>query len=316
MSHADTATAGSERGTQGDGGLRVWPLPRPALWTLAKGGAVLLVFWTAIGLFFMQFLDDGPVGDADRAGAEWLEDHRTSTWNSLTHYGSMMSETLVKTILVVVVGAAMVAIWRRWHDGVFLAVTVILEATVFVISSVIVGRDRPPVEHLDDAAPSGSFPSGHSAAAVAFYVSLFVIIRWHTQNRAVRAFFAVVAVAVPIIVAVSRVFRGMHHPIDVVAGLLLGAMSIAVVRAAMTAAPTSCSPCTATVASPKRSTRFDSTPDASSKLAACNQHRPWKSYNCASSTTTHRSSGPGGEPMTETERNMSTPVERQRVAPI
>jgi len=147
----------------------------------------------------------------------------------------MMSETLVKVTLVVVVGAAMVVIWRRWYDGVFLAVTVILEATVFVISSVIVGRDRPPVEHLDDAAPSGSFPSGHSAAAVAFYVSLFVIIRWHTQNRAVRAFFAVVAVAVPIIVAVSRVFRGMHHPIDVVAGLLLGAMSIAVVRAAMTA---------------------------------------------------------------------------------
>ena len=46
------------------------------------------------------------VGDADRGAAEWLEDHRTPTWNTLTHYGSMLSDTLVKVILVAVVGGA------------------------------------------------------------------------------------------------------------------------------------------------------------------------------------------------------------------
>ncbi|MDQ3739215.1 MAG: phosphatase PAP2 family protein, partial [Actinomycetota bacterium] len=101
--------------------------------------------------------------------------------------------------------------------------------------SFIVGRDRPPVEQLDAAAPSGSFPSGHSAAAVAFYSSLLVIVRWHTKRRALRSTLFTVAVIVPIVVAFSRVARGMHHPIDVVAGLLLGVMSILVVRAAMKA---------------------------------------------------------------------------------
>jgi undecaprenyl-diphosphatase len=210
-------------------------LRKPALLVLAKGGAVLLVVWSAAGLLFMAFLDNGPIGEADRAGAEWLEDRRTATWNSLSLFGSMLSETLVKVVLVVVVGGAMVVIWRRWHDGVFLAAVVSFEAAIFVVSSLIVGRERPPVEQLDPPAPSGSFPSGHSAAAVAFYAGVFVIVLWHTRNRVVRAVFAVVAGLAPLVVAVSRTARGMHHPIDVVAGLLLGVAAIHVVRAAMVA---------------------------------------------------------------------------------
>ena len=144
---------------------------------------------------------------------------RTPTLNTLTHYGSMLSDTLVKVILVAVVGGAMVIVWRRWHDGVFLALAVIVEATVFVIASFIVDRDRPPVEQLDPPAPSGSFPSGHTAAAVAFYGGLFLVVCWHTpqparagglrRRRRRRA-----ADRRPL---AGR--RGMHHPIDVVAGL-------------------------------------------------------------------------------------------------
>ena len=50
-----------------------------------------------------------------------------------------------------------------------------------------------------------------------------------------RAVFAVVAVAAPLIVAASRAYRGMHHPIDVAAGLLLGITALVVARAVLTA---------------------------------------------------------------------------------
>ena len=219
--------------TGDDRWVRAWPLRKPALVHLAIGGLLLLAVTTCVGLLYMAFLDDGPVGDADRAGAEWLEDRRTSTWNTLTDYGSMLSDTLVKVILVVIVGGAMVLVWRRWHDGVFLALVVALEATIFVIASFIVDRDRPPVDQLDPPAPSGSFPSGHTAAAVAFYGGLFVVVCWHTRNRIVRAIFAVIAVAAPLIVGLSRAWRGMHHPLDVLAGLLLGLAALYVARGAL-----------------------------------------------------------------------------------
>lgn len=212
-----------------------WPVHKSSWSVLASGAALLIVVWSAVGLAYMALLDDGPVGDADRAGAQWMEERRTPAWNDASHVGSMLSDTLVKVVLVAIVGVVMLALWRRWHDAVFLVLVVSFEATVFVISSVVVGRERPPVERLDPAAPSGSFPSGHAAAAVAFYAGVFVVVCWHSRHRGVRIAFAVVAVVVPLIVAVSRVARGMHYPLDVIAGLLLGVASIVVVRAALAA---------------------------------------------------------------------------------
>jgi len=218
-----------------DGWHKAWPLRKSALVVLAEGAAAMLVVWSAAGLLLVKVLDDGPVGDADRWVNRWFADHRTATWNTLTEYGSMLAETLVKVTLVAVASAVMIFLWRRWHDAVFLVVAVSLEALVFVLTSFIVDRDRPPVSHLDTVPPSGSFPSGHSGAAVAFYGALFVIVCWHTRKAAVRWIFGVLAVIVPLIVATSRVYRGMHHPIDVAAGLLLGAVAVFVARAAIAA---------------------------------------------------------------------------------
>jgi membrane-associated phospholipid phosphatase len=227
------ALAVASRDTSAHSWVRAWPLRKPALAVLGIGGSALFIVTTAVGLLYVTYLDDGPVGDADRAGVEWFADRRTATLNSLTEIGSMVSDALVKVILVAVVGGAMVLIWRRWHDGVFLAVALIVEATVFVTSSFIVDRDRPPGTPLDEPAPSGSFPSGHTAAAVAFYGGLFIVVRWHTRNPWVRWTFGVVAVAAPLIVGVSRVQRGMHHPVDVAAGIVLGLATLFVVRAAL-----------------------------------------------------------------------------------
>jgi undecaprenyl-diphosphatase len=223
------------RTREGEHWVRAWPLHKRSWLILVAGSAALFAIWTGVGLLYMHLLDDGPVGDADRRGARWLAEHRTSTLNTLSDYGSMMSETLVKVILIATVGGAMVIVFRRWHDGVFLAMAVIVEASVFVTSAFVVDRDRPPVHHLDPPAPSGSFPSGHTAAAVAFYAGVFMVVLWHTRNRAWRWVFGVIGVAVPLIVGSSRVYRGMHHPIDVVAGLLLGVASLLVVRAALRA---------------------------------------------------------------------------------
>jgi membrane-associated phospholipid phosphatase len=215
--------------------VRAWPLNRPAVVRATAGGALLLTVWSLIGLAYVHLLDDGATGDADRRASEWFAQRRTETWNSLTNYGSMISDTLTKVILIAVVGGIMILVWRRWHDGVFLASVVILEASVFALSSFIVDRDRPPVEQLDAIPPSGSFPSGHTAAAVAFYGGVYVVSRWHTRNRWVRGVLLAVAICAPIIVAASRVFRGMHHLSDVVAGALLGVASLIVMTAALRA---------------------------------------------------------------------------------
>ena len=137
-------TVGAGADTSEQSWARAWPLRKPAWLKLAQLTGILFVATTAFGLFYMSVLDDGPIGDADRAVVEWLADRRTPTWNSMSEIGSMLSDTLVKVVLVAAVGGTMVLVWRRWHDGVFLALAVIVEASVFVVSNALrLKRFRP-----------------------------------------------------------------------------------------------------------------------------------------------------------------------------
>jgi undecaprenyl-diphosphatase len=210
--------------------LRTWPLRRDLVWQLVGTGVVAAATLSIVGKLFMWFLDDGPVGDADRRASRWFADHRTDTWNRLSEMGSMITEWYVKIGLLIVVGVIMSLVLKRWHEGVFLACCVIWETLVFVTASIVVDRGRPPVDHIDAPAKSGSFPSGHSAAAVAFWGALFVIACWHTRRRAVRIPLLVLAVVMPLIVGLSRVERGMHHPIDVLVGWTLGIVAVLVAQ--------------------------------------------------------------------------------------
>ena len=80
--------------------------------------------------------------------------------------------------------------------------------------------DRPrPFEVLAEADPllggtgGNSFPSGHASTSFAGAVVLAYLVR-----RAVPALLVLAA-----LVAFSRVYVGVHYPLDVVAGALLGA---------------------------------------------------------------------------------------------
>jgi undecaprenyl-diphosphatase len=167
----------------------------------------------------------------------WFVHQRTGTLDSLTAVGSHLAETpTVIGLGLLVVGL----VWWRRHDlysiGV-LVVGLVLEVTTFVTITLFVDRGRPPVHHLDAAPPTSSFPSGHTAAAVVLYVGLMIVVHRTWRRRAVTIASAVVLALVPVAVALSRLYRGMHHPTDVFVGAVMGAVALTVacvvVRAAI-----------------------------------------------------------------------------------
>ncbi|MDY7082397.1 MAG: phosphatase PAP2 family protein, partial [Halobacteria archaeon] len=82
---------------------------------------------------------------------------------------------------------------------------------------------RPP-SGLHLVAQEGyGFPSGHAVGSTVVYGTLAVVLdRWERRDRYVAA---AVLVAV---VAVSRVVTGVHYPADVLAGVLIGVVYLAV----------------------------------------------------------------------------------------
>ena len=205
------------------------------------GFAVMAALMIGLGLFLTHVLVPMGVGSWDNGVNRWFVDRRTPSLNSWTLYGSQIAMT--QTVIGLGVLLAIVfAVARRWRELQFLVVAVAVEASAFLVTTLVVQRQRPTVPRLDISPPTSSFPSGHVAAAVALYLGLALVLSSHVRSAAVRALIWIVAVAIPLFVAFSRVYRGMHHPTDVLASLIVlgpGALIIALLaaRSASAAAP-------------------------------------------------------------------------------
>jgi undecaprenyl-diphosphatase len=173
-----------------------------------------------LGLLVTRGLDHSAFSRYELAVVRALAEHRTPFWNAVTHYGSVLGSTL-SIIIMTAIGCLLLA-WRGGGPRLpaFLAVAVAGETGLFLIASWVIDRRRPPVEHLDVAPPTSSFPSGHTAATIALGVGLaLALARTHPRHR-LRSLSWVVALAFAAFVLFSRLYRGMHWPSDVAASIV------------------------------------------------------------------------------------------------
>jgi undecaprenyl-diphosphatase len=157
-----------------------------------------------------------------------LAAHRDSALNDVTGTLSTVADTTCTVLLAL--GAIIVA-WRvsgGWRAPGFIALALATEVSVFLMTTVLVHRARPGVVELDHSPPTSSFPSGHTAAAMVLYGAVAWLIA-----RGTGRWQAWLLLLMPAAVAFARLYRGMHHPSDVVAGFLLGACSLLIAARAV-----------------------------------------------------------------------------------
>ncbi|HEX5587363.1 MAG TPA: phosphatase PAP2 family protein [Acidimicrobiia bacterium] len=202
--------------------------------TAILGYVVLAAAAVGFGLLLTRELLHGVIGDWDVDVTTWLVERRTPTRTDLSLWGSRFSETLTVAIVLVVV-FALLAVRRHWRELGIVAVAMAVEAATYATATYVVERHRPQVPRLEDLIVADSYFSGHAAAAVAMYGSLAIVVWRLTRNVALRVVFVVLAVAAPVIVALSRMYRGMHYASDVTVGALVGLGCIAVALVAVRA---------------------------------------------------------------------------------
>ena len=194
----------------------------PSALFLLGSAVVLLLVLVGAGWVLSKVVHDDSIGRADSDLSRWLAGRRGGDLNDVTAVTSEVGGTLTITILAVVAVAFAALVWRRWREPMLVAVAVAGEVAIFLVVTMLVDRPRPPVGHLDEAPPTSSFPSGHTAATVVLWGALAVLASQRARSALVRGLFLTLAVVLPLLVASSRMYRGMHYLSDVLGGFLLG----------------------------------------------------------------------------------------------
>src|ERR1700743_2749119 len=195
-----------------------------------RAAAGVVVAWvlivgalTGIGKLIMHTGNGNGNLLGDHTIPHWFAGQRTATLN----HWSLIASNLGATQDILIVSAAtclvFIAVTRHWRPVIFLAVVMAGELAAFLTVAAIVKRPRPDVPHLDSNLPTSAFPSGHMASPPCLSVGLAILVIGHARGWW-RYLFLIPAVVMPVMIALARMYRGEHHPTDILASVLFAAL--------------------------------------------------------------------------------------------
>jgi undecaprenyl-diphosphatase len=213
------------------------------LTAIFSGLALIAALSIGLGLLVTKVLVPAwGIGAADERVEVWLAGHRTAPRGDASLIGSMLAGGVVLPIIAAVIALTFIAL-RHWRLAAFTVLALGVESASYRITTLAVHRNRPDVVRLENLPVNASYPSGHTAASIAVYAGVVLLLTSKFRNRGFRVFAWTIAVALPIFVAWARLYRGMHHPLDVAGGVAIGVAALIVLvfacRAADAAATTS-----------------------------------------------------------------------------
>ncbi|MEI2719604.1 MAG: phosphatase PAP2 family protein [Gemmatimonadales bacterium] len=157
----------------------------------------------------------------DEAAMRWLGAERTPARTEVMLFFTFIGNGMIEVPL------ALLAAWALYRLGrprcakryVFAALSA---EVVYAIAKPLFRRDRPQIiERLADAGWY-SYPSGHAMLAPVIYGFALVLLAKSVPSRTVRLLLIATSLLIPPLIALSRVYLGVHYPSDVVGALFLG----------------------------------------------------------------------------------------------
>ena len=187
---------------------------------------------SAFGVLLDQVIEGDTQSTIDGPVERFFVEHRdpalTTVMRIITQFGGGI-------VVASVLGAAAVVAYMRTRSprwAAFFSATLVGALALDDVVKFLVGRPRPTTSQLVEVSGS-AFPSGHASAAAAMCAALaYALTRRSGWRRAVWIWAAALAVAS--LVAVSRVYLGVHWLTDVGGGMVLGVFWVAFTSSGLT----------------------------------------------------------------------------------
>ncbi len=140
-------------------------------------------------------------------------------WQWFTHLGDPLFALLTVLILGIFSGTAC------WRNSLLIAVLLVGVLLLSQLLKWTLAEPRPPISGLE----SFSFPSSHSAAAAYLWGVISLDIS-RGRSGSIRRLITWASLSLIVLIGLSRIALGFHWPLDVVAGVLVGATGTALYR--------------------------------------------------------------------------------------
>jgi undecaprenyl-diphosphatase len=188
-------------------------------------------------LVFGEIAEDVVHGDKitliDVQLAHWFRQRATSGFTEvmlfITHWNGIVGSSVMGVLL---------AAWFWYRKAHYWLVAVLVAVPGGMLLNValkhVFQRARPTLEDPLLTLSTYSFPSGHTAAATVFYGLLACYLVRRVHSWPARAAIAAACVAMVMLVALSRMYLGVHYLSDVLAASAEGAAWLAVCLTAIT----------------------------------------------------------------------------------
>lgn len=192
------------------------------------------LFWIAITTFFLaMFLilssevqesirgEPELVGKLDKWATDLVETRRSPNLNSIAiDITALGSATVISIFLVATSG--LLIFKQKFRETLHILIAGFGAAALSFIMKSYFERPRPiSIPHLVDV-QGYSYPSGHSLASSAVYFTFAVLLCHYFNRKRERVTIVSFASALIGLIALSRIYLGVHYASDTIAGVLLG----------------------------------------------------------------------------------------------
>jgi undecaprenyl-diphosphatase len=147
---------------------------------------------------------------------------------------AMRGISFLGSTLFLTLATAAVITWfalRRWGREAKLIAATMIGASLLNVSLKLAFKRTRPFPFFDLLPPdSYSFPSGHALTSACFFGAFAAIVSARIKRRRPRILVWIVCTATFVLIGLSRIYLGVHHTTDVIAGFAAALIWILVVR--------------------------------------------------------------------------------------
>ena len=170
----------------------------------------------------------------DMVATPWLHALASPALDAVMQAATFLGSNLVIPPLFAL---AVLGLWRasRRREALFVVIASGGSLALNETMKLFFQRPRPQLTWAQ-VQTDYSFPSGHTMNSLVFYVGL-AIVAWSVLGRRAGIIALIAAIALTLLIGVSRIYLGYHYLTDVVGGLLAGTGWLLVVGTAFRSGP-------------------------------------------------------------------------------